>query len=515
MSPAEVLERLADRFRLLAGSRRGVERHQTLRHAVGWSFDLLNGDERAVLSCGAVFADGFDLESAWQICGAGLDEYVVLDLLDSLVRKSLITVEHVGGHTRYGMLETIRQYAEDQLADSSNEVRDRHASYFAEQAVAHWEIWDGPRQRVALDWVDVELANLRAGFRWAADGADLVSATAIAAHTAPLAQTLQRYEPVGWAEELLAAASAADVDQLPRLYLAASLCAYLGRPADALAYAQTALRLEAQPGYDSFQSGWGRFYEALALRFSGEVEEGLEICEGMASQTGFERLLGLTLVLYILPNAGRSEEARAIAEETATAVRAHGNPWLIAFALDGYGRAFAETDPVRALTVLRQGLDYTRDHRLPLFEAFFARDVAALEAAHGERDEALALFDDNIDSLHRAGDVAHLSSTLANLAAFFDRIDQPDIAATVYGTTIRHASITRVINLSFVVDHLRDVLGQTRFDQCLAAGAAMAPADAVHYVRRHIHLARRAEDRRRPDRTGVQDHHEHDDATPG
>ena len=61
MSPAEVLERLADRFRLLAGSRRGVERHQTLRHAVGWSYDLLNADERAVLRCCAVFADGFDL----------------------------------------------------------------------------------------------------------------------------------------------------------------------------------------------------------------------------------------------------------------------------------------------------------------------------------------------------------------------------------------------------------------------------------------------------------------------
>ena len=71
----------------------------------------------------------------------------MLDLLDSLVRKSLVTVERVDRHTRYGMLETIRQFAEEQLAATgtiSDEVRDRHARYFAEQAVAHWDLWEGP-----------------------------------------------------------------------------------------------------------------------------------------------------------------------------------------------------------------------------------------------------------------------------------------------------------------------------------------------------------------------------------
>ena len=94
-----------------------------------------------------------------------------------------------GGHARYGLLETIRQFAQEQLAATGTigEVRDRHARYFAEQAVAHWDMWDGPGQRVALDWVDVEFANLRAGFRWAADQDDLATAAAIAAHTAMLA----------------------------------------------------------------------------------------------------------------------------------------------------------------------------------------------------------------------------------------------------------------------------------------------------------------------------------------
>ena len=117
MNPAEVVQRLSDRFRLLSGSRRGLERHQTLRHAVQWSYDLLDDDERAVLDRCSVFAGGFDVAAATHVCGdVGFDEYTVLDLLDSLVRKSLVTTEQISGHTRYAMLETIRQFAEDQLA---------------------------------------------------------------------------------------------------------------------------------------------------------------------------------------------------------------------------------------------------------------------------------------------------------------------------------------------------------------------------------------------------------------
>ena len=83
-------------------------------------------------------------------------------------------------------------------------------------------------------------------------------------------------------------------------------------------------------------------------------------------------------------------------------------------------------------------------------------------------------------SFHRAGNVANLAATLANLAVFFDRIERPEIAATVYGASTGHASIDIVANLPAVVDHLRSVLGEPAFDECVAAGAAMEPAEAVH-----------------------------------
>ena len=139
---------------------------------------------------------------------------------------------------------------------------------------------------------------------------------------------------------------------------------------------------------------------------------------------------------------------------------------------------------------MQQGLDYTRQHRLPVWEASIARDAAPLEAVHGDLNQALALFDTTIDSLHRAGNLVLLATTLATLAGFFDRVEQPEVGATSYGTIAHHANINSVINLPAVLEHLRAVLGDTVFHACVATGAAMEPPDAVHYARHHIQLTR-------------------------
>jgi hypothetical protein len=496
LSPQDVRDRLGDRFRLLSGPARGLARHQTLRQAVGWSYDLLGQDEQHVLNGVSVFAGGFDLAAAAAVAGPGpdsRDEYALLDLVDSLVRKSLIVVERVGGHARYTLSETIRQFAQEQLADAGtiSQIRDRHARYFAALAVAQWGRWDGPGQRTALDWVDVEFANLRAGFRWAADQHDLATAAAIAAHTAMLAMPLERYEPAGWAEEILEAARAAELAQLPRLYTAASFCAYTGRPEAAIGYAQAAVALEADPRYDPFETGWSRLQEALAHIFTGRLDRYLEICADLSTQPGPAQVLAQGGLLVGLPMAGRAAEARAIAEDTLAAARAHANPYFIANALYGSGRAFAQADPGRALHFLRDGLVYAQEHRLPMLEAAIAEETAGLEAVHGDLGQALALFDASLDSVHRAGNVASMSTTLACLAVCFDRFDRPDIASTLYGASTNQPIVEYVVDLPALVDHLRTTLGDAAFDQYTATGANMDLADAVGYARHHIELARR------------------------
>ena len=187
MTASEVRDRLDQRFRLLVGSRRGLERHHTLRHAVAWSYDHLDDEEKSLLERCSVFAGGFDLQSACAVGGFdGSDDFAVLDLLDALVRKSLLVADRSSGRTRFSMLETIRQFAEEQLVagGEATEVRTAHAHYFAGRETDILALWDSPGQREAYRWFTAELANLRTAFRWAADHGDLDVAAPIATYAA-------------------------------------------------------------------------------------------------------------------------------------------------------------------------------------------------------------------------------------------------------------------------------------------------------------------------------------------
>ena len=189
MTATEVRDRLDQRFKLLVGSRRGLERHQTLRQAVQWSYDLLDEPEKALLERCSVFAGGFDVQSACAVAGTDeTDEFAILDLLDALVRKSLLVADRTTGRTRFSMLETIRQFAEEQLVDSGEAVdaRTAHARHFAGRETDIIALWDSPRQREAYVWFTTELANLRTAFRWAADHGNLDEAATIAVLTSLL-----------------------------------------------------------------------------------------------------------------------------------------------------------------------------------------------------------------------------------------------------------------------------------------------------------------------------------------
>ena len=217
MTVTELRDHLDDRFRLLVGSRRGLERHQTLRAAVQWSFDLLDADEQILLTQCSVFAGGFDVDGAQAVANMG-DKFVTLDLLEALVRKSLLVADQTSGRTRFSMLETIRQFAEEQLVASgrAEETRAAHARYFAGREVDVLAMWDGPRQRQAHDWLIAELPNLRNAFRWAADRGDIDTAVTIAILATFLGYWVAKHEPIAWAEEMIEPARAVEHPRLAR-----------------------------------------------------------------------------------------------------------------------------------------------------------------------------------------------------------------------------------------------------------------------------------------------------------
>jgi hypothetical protein len=169
LSVPQIAERLQDRFRLLTGGRRRIQRQQTLSAALDWSHDLLSDDERIVFRRLAVFAGGFALDAAEGICGGdAIHQGAVLDLLGSLVAKSLVsTLADDRGQTRYRLLETVRMYAADKLAAAaeSETVRSAHRDWYLGWLEAT------PFERLTysiqcLGDVRRELDNLRAAADW-------------------------------------------------------------------------------------------------------------------------------------------------------------------------------------------------------------------------------------------------------------------------------------------------------------------------------------------------------------
>jgi predicted ATPase len=139
MTPGDLADRLQDRFRLLRGGRRGVERHQTLRAAVLWSYQLLSRVEQALFDRLSVFAGTFDLAAVEGVCvGGEVGDGDIDDLMGSLVDKSMVVVDRSGPHIRCSLFETLRQFSEERLTerDAAGLYRDRHLAYYVSFAEA-------------------------------------------------------------------------------------------------------------------------------------------------------------------------------------------------------------------------------------------------------------------------------------------------------------------------------------------------------------------------------------------
>ena len=122
---------------MTGGARTAVRRQQTLRASADWSHALLSEPERVLFRRLAVFLGGFDLDAAQFVCGGGdLERYQVLDELTLLVDKSLVVAENTGRRTRYRLLETVRQYAQEKLGESgeADAVRTRHRDHYTAMA---------------------------------------------------------------------------------------------------------------------------------------------------------------------------------------------------------------------------------------------------------------------------------------------------------------------------------------------------------------------------------------------
>jgi non-specific serine/threonine protein kinase len=170
LSVEEIRTRLDDRFRLLTGgSRTAMGRQQTLLATIQWSYDHLAPSEQRLLQRLSVFLGGWTLSGAVHVAGEPKDEYAVLDLLSRVADQSLITTHRVdGGTTRYSMLETVHQYAQDRLHEAGEDetARNRHLEFYVALAEEAESELVGPEQRAWFARIDQERENLLAAHAW-------------------------------------------------------------------------------------------------------------------------------------------------------------------------------------------------------------------------------------------------------------------------------------------------------------------------------------------------------------
>lgn len=490
LTPRQIRDRLDERFRLLGGGR-ALGRHQTLAAAVQWSYDLLSEAERAVLHRLSVFAGGFGLEDAEALCaGEGVETHDVLDLVDSLLRKSLLTADPSGEAVRYGMLETIRQFAWDKGAAVVEATREKHALWFAAESDRRFNQWLSPHQAACYPWLESEMDNLRAAFRWAVENGHVDPAVRIASNIGDMARFILREEPADWAAEMVDAARAA---RHPRLIVlltwAASSAWGFQRFEAAKRFAKEAIELLADPAFDPFVQTYDDL--AMVAIFEGSYDAAAAYAREGANHPVDARDRFCTAHLpWALVLAGQTEEARACADECLAKARSAGVPSSIALACLGKGLAFAPTDVTTAIQALQQGLEIALRSGNHLWGGLIAIEMANLQATSGEPRQALQSFHDLLTLSSGVRDALFVSNGLGALARLFVRIERHEAALVVHGALPkvieRGASFEQ---LERAIAQAREALGPEASETARSRGAAMPPRAAYEFARQEVESA--------------------------
>jgi hypothetical protein len=420
----------------------------------------------------------------------GADELEVLDVLASLVRKSLLTAERVASGTRHAMLETVRQFGEERLAASGlgDEVRDLYARHYRAMEAPVMEVWNGPDQKQAYEWLNRELANLRAAFQWAAQQGDLDTAATIAVFAAVLADMSGlSAEPITWAEQLLPAATEARHRLLLALYQTAGWCAFHGRSAQGMAYAEASRALYGDPAFEQNIYGIGAVKANTVYAHAPSpgttdytLDRWVSVCREVV-EVDDPLLTCRSHLAMALSITGPAQEALALCEGLVPAAVATGNPYAHAIALNALSLAQADNDLASAVAAGRECQAVCRQFGLRNMEMLVYPDLARLEIAAGDYSSTLDHLADNINFKFDAGDFSSLKWPLAVVAVLLVRCHVPESAAVIAGFATAPFTLGTNREFAAAVERLHQALGDRDFDVLGQRGRSMPGHEMVAY----------------------------------
>lgn len=500
LSPPELLRQLEQPLQALAHGLRDVsERHRSLRHAIQWSYDLLDFEEQRVFRCLGAFAGGCSAEAAQAVFGESL---AVLPVLEMLNQASLLQRQVVADQTRFFLLETIREFALEQLAlwDEAATVQQRHAEYFSRFAMsAYRELLraEAPRWRA---WVAAEQENLRAAFRWAQERG--MHETALLLTTGVwrfywmsgyLREALERLEaalafrehaPLAVQCNALRAAGALatgmnDYPRARRWLEAAVEVAWRLGDQNALQPVLTNL------GYTLLQQG-----ELEDARINLEVS--LSLAERSPDPTSAKFPLGLLAGLRL--RLGDYEEAQALSKEGLRINQLRQDTEGTADALRTLGTIVnAQGDVMRARQLGEEALALHRslNHHFGMgLDHALLGDVAR---AQGDYAGSLAEYRRCLDLWQDRENVMYTSFVLDSVAQALSRTGAPDRATTLLGAAAairERAGIKLTANEQASCDETmracRAALGDAGADAARDAGRALTLAQAIDLALRRF-----------------------------
>jgi predicted ATPase/DNA-binding SARP family transcriptional activator len=501
LSVEQIAARMEDLFRLLTGGRRTALPHQqTLRATLDWSYALLSEPERTLLCRLSVFAGGWTLGAAEAVCaGESDDAWELLDLLTSLVDKSLVTYDDAGSEGRYRLLETVRQYARDRLLEAGEgpAVWQRHHDWCLALAKETEPKLYGPEPAEGLDRLEREHDNLRAALAWTvAQGQGEAGLR--------LGGALWQYWHVRgyWTEgrerlaELLAlpGAAARTAARAWALQIAGELAYGQGEYGAARALFEESLAIKRELG-DKQGITWSLCWLGIAARDQGDygaaralLEESLAIFRELGQKGGIAwSLNSLGLLVHFQGDYGA---ARALLEENLAIVRGLGNKEGIAWSLlrlgevaDGQGeygaaRAFLE----ESLAISRELGD----------KGGIARSLGSLGRVAGDQGDygaARALLEESLAIFRELGHKREIAMNLEGLAAVAVAEAQSERAVRLFGAAegLREA-IGAPLPPADRAEHNRSVaaartaLGEEAFAAAWAEGRALSLEAAISYA---------------------------------
>jgi len=404
LSPRALLDRLDSRLSLLSGGPCDLpDRQQTLRAAIDWSYQLLNETGRVLLARLAVFAGGWTIEAAEAVrLGPNASTGGALEGMQALLDAHLL-VRSAGAddEPRFGMLETVREYALERLAasDDAATIEQRHAAYFLELGETLRPRLDEPEQRAALRRLDADAGNMHAALAWARRSDE-------AALGLRLAGVLARYwdirglygEGRGWLGEFLAGAATGD----------------------------DAARIVALNGAATLARKQGDYAETIAL-----ATMNLPLCRARSDIAAQVAALGnLGLARY---RQGKFPEAIAALEESVALRRKLANPWGLSGSLNNLAQAVHEQgDHNRAAALYGESLALKRHLGDARGACLVLNNLADLSRSIGVQARAVALADEGMALARELGDQRLLANATRNLGLLARDQGDYDQAITLF-----------------------------------------------------------------------------------